>query len=499
VEASALSAPAGLRRFPRPAVRLLRLRSDDQLVAAFRAGDDDAFQAIHDRYRQRLFAYTRQMLPGSRQDAEDALQDVWFRAYAALRADERPVTLRAWLYRVAHNRCIDQLRRPVPVHSDVFDVTRKPLQDPLEEAAQREDLRRLVSDVRRLPEAQRSALLMRELEGLTYEELAAALDTTIPAIKSLLVRARIGLVEAAEARDTACVDIQQQLLMAYDKGVRASSQARRHMRECQGCRRYRTELRGVRRSFAALAPGGGLLALIGLGGGAAGAGGGGAAAAGGGGAAATIVGGSAAVATSAKVVAVVASVAVVTAGAAEEVRQRVAPAKPNVERVAPAPAAAAPVAARHAPAVVVPGKQRTAERARRAVTAAPVVDAAPIREPLIASAMASGGEEVDVGTTGGFVAPDEPATPPPSQATQQDGAQAHGPLSLITSAATGSPNGGGSAKTEAKPDSGSGSASTSSSSSSSSSTSTSSGTTESGSGTGPRAAGTGSGSSTPGP
>src|SRR5213079_195605 len=219
----------------------------------------------------------------------DALQDVFLRAYSSLRASERPVSLRAWLYRVAHNRCIDQLRRPIPLQADLFDVSRRPLHDPLAEAERREDLRRLVQDVRRLPEAQRSALLMREMEGLTYEELAAAIDTTIPAVKSLLVRARIGLVEAAEARDTACVEIRQQLLAAYDKGVRASGQARRHMRECDGCREYRTSLRGVHRSFAALgAPVTlplALLAKLGLGGSAAGGGAAGGAAAGGGGAA----------------------------------------------------------------------------------------------------------------------------------------------------------------------------------------------------------------------
>jgi RNA polymerase sigma factor (sigma-70 family) len=68
---------------------------------------------LHDRYRQRLFAYVRQMLSGaSRQDAEDVLQDVFVRAYGALRNDSREMNVRAWLYRVAHNRCIDHLRRP---------------------------------------------------------------------------------------------------------------------------------------------------------------------------------------------------------------------------------------------------------------------------------------------------------------------------------------------------------------------------------------------------
>ena len=99
----------------------MRLRSDEQLVSLFRAGNDEAFRVIHDRYRQRLFAYARQMLPGSRQDAEEALQDVFVRAYSGLRASEGKLALKAWLYRVAHNRCIDQLRRPAPPPPEVFE------------------------------------------------------------------------------------------------------------------------------------------------------------------------------------------------------------------------------------------------------------------------------------------------------------------------------------------------------------------------------------------
>ena len=95
MEASALQAPAGLARHRISiGLPLLRLRSDDQLVALFRAGNEDAFRVIHDRYRQRLFAYTRQMLPGSSQDAEDALQDVFVRAYSGLRANDRELALR---------------------------------------------------------------------------------------------------------------------------------------------------------------------------------------------------------------------------------------------------------------------------------------------------------------------------------------------------------------------------------------------------------------------
>jgi RNA polymerase sigma factor (sigma-70 family) len=342
-----LRAPAGLSRRS-ISLPLLRLRSDDQLLALFRAGSDEAFNVLHDRYRQRLFAYVRQMLSAqSRQDAEDVLQDVFVRAFGALRADARPVNVRAWLYRVAHNRCIDHLRRPVPAPADVFEMSRTPLHDPLEDASRREDLRRLVIDVGRLPDQQRSALLMREIDGMSYADLATALDVTVPAVKSLLVRARLGLVEAAEARSTDCAVIREDLTSAYDRGVKASGRSRRHMRECTGCCEYRKALRSVRSSFAALSPGvGGAAALMAK---LFGIGGGGAAASGGG----ALAGGSVAVggATACKVAAV-ACAAALTAGGAVEVKQIAdhhrAPARVRSAESAAAAASRPSPATRHA-------------------------------------------------------------------------------------------------------------------------------------------------------
>ncbi len=309
------------------------MRSDEQLVSLFRDGHEEAFRVIHDRYTQRLFAYTRQMLPGSRQDAEDALQDVFVRAYAGLRASDQELSLRAWLYRVAHNRCVDELRRPPPPAPEVLGMLRAPVHDPTIEAEQRESLRRLIEDVRRLPEQQRSALLMRELGGMPYADVAAALGVSIPAVKSLLVRARIGLAQALEARDTACDEIREELIVAHDRGVRASGRARRHMHDCAGCREFRTQIRGVSRQFAALVPTlgpiGVLANVLGIGGGA----GGGAAAAGSGAgvAAASSAAGTGGALASAGVfagsvthVATLLAAAVVTAGGAVELQHAIA-------------------------------------------------------------------------------------------------------------------------------------------------------------------------------
>ena len=321
-------------------------------MALFRAGHDDAFRVIHDRYRQRLFAYTRQMLP-HRQDAEDALQDIFVRAYAGLRANDRELALRAWLYRVAHNRCIDELRRPAPPPPEVLELLRSPVHDPITEADQRESLRRLIADVRRLPDQQRSALLMRELGGMSYADMAGALGVTIPAVKSLLVRARLALGQALEARDTACSDIREELIGAHDRGLRPNATARRHMRDCAGCREFRHDLRGVSRRFAAIVPTlgplGVLANMLGVGGGGGAAGGAVAAGAGAGtGTAAVSVGALGAGATH---VATLLAAAVVTAGGAVELQHtitvpsrhhhhaRVAAIAPASHRVAsPAPA-----------------------------------------------------------------------------------------------------------------------------------------------------------------
>jgi RNA polymerase sigma factor (sigma-70 family) len=331
-------------------VSLLRLRSDEQLVALFRAGSDDAFRAIHDRYRQRLFAYTRQMLPG-RQDAEDALQDVFVRAYSGLRANDREVALRAWLYRVAHNRCVDELRRPLVSPAEVFELITTPDQDPVAQADQRESLRRLIADVRRLPQQQRSALLMRELSGMSYAELAVALETTVPAVKSLLVRARMALALAVEARETSCVDIREELVLAHDRRVRPGAMVKRHMRDCPGCRDFRRDMRGVSRDLAALVPALGPVGVAAklLGFGFGGSAGGGAAMGGG----TAVAGGSAAVgsggmlasagalATGAGHVATLIVATVVTAGGAVEIQQSIAPAPVHHHRHAHHAAAAA--------------------------------------------------------------------------------------------------------------------------------------------------------------
>jgi RNA polymerase sigma factor (sigma-70 family) len=345
VEASALPPSVALAR-PRLALGapLLRLRSDEQLVSLFRYGSEEAFRAIHDRYRQRMFAYTRQMLSGSAVDAEDAVQEIFVRAYSGLRSSNRELALRAWLYRIAHNRCIDELRRPQSVATETIPATVPNAgSDPVARLEQRDALKRLIADVQRLPDQQRSALLMRELAGMTYADVAGALGVSVPAVKSLLVRARVGLAQANEARDTACARIREDLIVAHDRGVRTSGLARRHLRDCPHCRQFRSEVRGVSRQLAAfvpaLGPVGVIAKVLGIGGGGGASAGTGAIAGSGATAAATTaaggvagsgaVAGLGALAGTGHVVTLLAA-AVVTAGGAIELQHIAPPATPRV-------------------------------------------------------------------------------------------------------------------------------------------------------------------------
>jgi RNA polymerase sigma factor (sigma-70 family) len=183
---------------------LLRFAGDEKLIALVRRGREDAFEVLFERYRPRLLAFSRNMLR-SAEDAEDVMQEVFVNAYRAIRADDRPIVVKPWLYRIARNRALNHLRRPTDVGVESMDAfeSRGAASSALYAVAGRERLREIVSDVHGLPESQRTALILREFDALSYNEIADTMDTTVPAVKSLLVRARMGLAAAAMERTEA--------------------------------------------------------------------------------------------------------------------------------------------------------------------------------------------------------------------------------------------------------------------------------------------------------
>ncbi len=171
---------------------------DPELVAAFRAGSEAAFSEMHHRYAEPLVAFAGRMLRGTGLDAEDVVQDAFIRAHLALRATDRPMALRAWLYMITRNRALDGLRARRP-SCPLEDATLACPSDPVAATLQREELDRVVADLAALPERQRLALVQRELCGTSHAALADQLGTTVSATKSLIIRARTQLREAQAA------------------------------------------------------------------------------------------------------------------------------------------------------------------------------------------------------------------------------------------------------------------------------------------------------------
>ncbi|HEV7177999.1 MAG TPA: sigma-70 family RNA polymerase sigma factor [Solirubrobacteraceae bacterium] len=234
---------------------LLRLQSDERLIAYVRRGNNAAFEVLVARYQSRLLSFCRHLL-GSREDAEDVLQEVMAAAFNAILADDRPINVRPWLYRIARNRSLNHLRRIQAVGVDSMDVH---LSDngatTADKVHEREEFRVLVEDIQDLPETQRTALVLREMDALSYEQIAEAMETTVSSVKSLLVRARVSLAEAAEARLLSCDEVRIELgEVAEGLRRRPSSLVRRHLRSCKRCSSFKVQLRETNKALTALLP-----------------------------------------------------------------------------------------------------------------------------------------------------------------------------------------------------------------------------------------------------
>jgi len=175
---------------------VLSTQSDERLVDLVRAGSDPAFEAIVERYRRALMRYVSRLLPPER--AEDVVQQAFVKAYEAMHRDAAALNLRPWLYRIAHNGALNALRDRSLGHAEL-DERVDGVERPDQAFERTVGLRELVVAVQALPERQRSAILLRELEGRSYEEIATALGVTDGAVRQLLNRARNALRSAAAA------------------------------------------------------------------------------------------------------------------------------------------------------------------------------------------------------------------------------------------------------------------------------------------------------------
>jgi RNA polymerase sigma factor (sigma-70 family) len=175
---------------------VLAVQSDARLVELARNGHERAFEAIVERYRKPLLRHCERLLPASR--AEDAVQQAFISAHRALPAATEAIDLKPWLYKIAHNAALALLRQNGWNHAEIpadFDGVRPPDQV----VEQREALATTLASLKQLPDRQRSALVMRELEGRSYDEIAVLLGAKDGAVRQLLNRARTTLRAAATA------------------------------------------------------------------------------------------------------------------------------------------------------------------------------------------------------------------------------------------------------------------------------------------------------------
>jgi len=168
----------------------LRTQPDRRLVSLVRQGYETAFEEIVRRYGKPLGRYASAIVPGHR--AEDVTQDAFSKALLALRQTEAEIELRPWLFRIVRNTALNDIRDQPPPSQEIGERSAT-AGSALEEALRREDVADLMRRLRALPDPQRAAIVMRELEGLSHEEIAAALGITGSAARQAIYRARTAL------------------------------------------------------------------------------------------------------------------------------------------------------------------------------------------------------------------------------------------------------------------------------------------------------------------
>jgi RNA polymerase sigma factor (sigma-70 family) len=219
------------------------------LVDAARGGDERAFGELYERYARGIFAYVLGMVRDHGR-AEDIVQDVFVSAIRRMRSSDRAISFKPWIYEIAKNACIDEFRRvrrsrevSIEQGSGEHLVSATPPPDSYFEQGQR--LATLNGAFRGLSARQHTVIVLRELEGLSYSEIAACTGMTVPMVESTLLRARRRLSE--EYDDIASGRRCQQVHAVVDTGGQAAVNAMgvrerrrfaRHVAHCQPCSRY---------------------------------------------------------------------------------------------------------------------------------------------------------------------------------------------------------------------------------------------------------------------
>lgn len=170
--------------------------NEKELIARLQARDETAFEELIHLYEKKVYALCARMC-GNAEDAEEAAQDAFLALWRGIDRFRQESSLSTWIYRLASNACIDLMRRKKKGAGSVslddeelFVDAVDPAPQPHEEAERRETQRLLQEGLLSLPAEYRSILLLREIEGLSYSEISAALDLELGTVKSRISRGR---------------------------------------------------------------------------------------------------------------------------------------------------------------------------------------------------------------------------------------------------------------------------------------------------------------------
>ncbi len=225
----------------------LRVLGDEALVRLAARGSESAFSAIFDRHHQALYRYAMTIV-GNREDAFDTVQNAFVSLLRSLPGEQREINLKPWLFRIVHNEAISLIRQRGTTSTE---LTEEPSME--ESPEDRMLAQSIITDLSSLGVQQRSAVAMRELNGLSHAEIGEALGVSEAAAKQAVYEGRVALQQIAEGREMSCAEIQRSL-SANDRRLTKGRRVRSHLKACPTCRAFQDSISERRVGLAAISP-----------------------------------------------------------------------------------------------------------------------------------------------------------------------------------------------------------------------------------------------------
>ncbi|MFD0958831.1 RNA polymerase sigma factor [Paenibacillus chungangensis] len=179
--------------------------TDSQLIREIKDGNVELYSELMQRYQRKIMAFIYHMLKSSKleQMSEDLCSETFYKAYRSLHSfREMDASFSTWLYTIARNTVLSELRKVKAINVSLEDVGFEPPESdelaPEAHALRKERMALVRQAINRLPEKQRSALILREYDQLDYQEIASILGQTVSSVKSLLFRARTSVKDQLE-------------------------------------------------------------------------------------------------------------------------------------------------------------------------------------------------------------------------------------------------------------------------------------------------------------